>query len=300
MRPSSALLTAASLWPLSTGAAQVPTVRVTLVDTAVITAPRLSESSGVAPSRRAGVYWTHNDSGDGPFLYAIDSAGGYLGAVRVTGAGAVDWEDLARGPCSAPSGTCLYIGDIGDNRSRRPFVVIYIVADPDPPSGGADTPRTAVPIDSVRLRYPDHAHDAEALAVTPDRQLLVITKDLRAPARLFSAPIVGHGGEPVVLTAVCTLQLHISAARGRVVTGAAVSPDGRWLVARTYVSLHVFALDGACTPLLTEDGIPIPVVETQGEAVAFEDAHHLVLTSERGANGHAILSRLRIDGLPDR
>jgi hypothetical protein len=61
---------------------------------------RLIESSGVAASRtHAGILWTHNDSGDGPNLYATDLHGTDRGAVRVPGAAAVDWEDIALGPC---------------------------------------------------------------------------------------------------------------------------------------------------------------------------------------------------------
>ena len=44
-----------------------------LVDTAVLRAPRLIESSGAAPSHSVrGVVWTHDDSGDEPRLYATD------------------------------------------------------------------------------------------------------------------------------------------------------------------------------------------------------------------------------------
>ena len=280
-------------------AAQAP-IHLTLIDTAVLAAPRLGESSGVAPSRRPGVYWSHNDSGDGPFLYATDSAGRDLGAVRVDGAVNVDWEDIARGPCASPPGTCLYIGDIGDNSARRRSVVVYVVREPDPPTGPSDTGRYVTAIDSIRLRYPDHPHDAEALAVTAEGRLLIVTKDLSARARLFAAPLAGHGAEPVTLDPVCTLQVAVNPIRGRLVTGAALSPDQRWLVVRTYVSLHVFALDPGCTPLLRETGVGIPVIETQGEGVTFDGADRLVLTSEGGTRGHAIISRYRVEGLPIR
>ena len=47
----------------------------------------VKESSGLVASRtRRGAYWTHNDSGDGPFIYAFDSRGDSLGVFRVTGA----------------------------------------------------------------------------------------------------------------------------------------------------------------------------------------------------------------------
>src|SRR6266568_6264490 len=47
-----------------------------LVLQATFQSPRLVESSGVAVSRAyPGVLWTHNDSGDGPYLYATDLRG---------------------------------------------------------------------------------------------------------------------------------------------------------------------------------------------------------------------------------
>ena len=272
-------------------------VRLTLIDTAVLSAPRLDESSGVAPSRRPGVYWTHNDSGDGPFLYATDSAGRDLGRVRVAGAVNEDWEDIARAPCAAPPGSCLFVGDIGDNWARRRSIVVYVVPEPDPPADASDTSRSVVATDSVRLRYPDHAHDAEALAVTRDGRLLIITKDLTARARLFTARIANHPAGPLLLEPVCTLQLAVNPIVGRLVTGAALTPDESVLLVRTYVSIHAFRMDGSCTPLLRETGVVIPVVETQGEGLTFDGPDRIVLTSERGQRRHAIISRYRIEGL---
>ena len=59
----------------------------------------IDESSGlVASHSMPGRYWTHNDSGDGPFLYMIDEQGDSFGVWRVTGAQAIDWEDISIGP----------------------------------------------------------------------------------------------------------------------------------------------------------------------------------------------------------
>jgi len=60
--------------------------------------PRVIESSGVAVSHAyPGVLWTHNDSGDGPYLYATDLRGTDRGALLVPGAQAIDWEDIGLG-----------------------------------------------------------------------------------------------------------------------------------------------------------------------------------------------------------
>src|SRR5689334_12693906 len=78
-----------------------------------ITDPRIKESSGLAASRiHPGVYWTHNDSDDGPYVYAVDSATGKTVArVTLTGIGTPrDVEAISLGPDGQ-----LYVGDIGDN-----------------------------------------------------------------------------------------------------------------------------------------------------------------------------------------
>ena len=55
----------------------------------------LREISGLAASRtQADIFWTHNDSGDGPYLYALNTSGTTLGRVELKDAQAVDWEDL--------------------------------------------------------------------------------------------------------------------------------------------------------------------------------------------------------------
>jgi hypothetical protein len=283
-------------------AAQRPP-RLELLDTAVLRAPRLIESSGIAPSRRVrGVFWTHNDRGDEPRLYATDSAGDDLGSVLVAGAANVDWEDLGSGSCPDHPGWCLYPADIGDNRRARDHIVVYRLAEPEPPRGPGDTLRR-VPLESaVALRYPDRPHNAEAIAVEPSGRILIITKELLKPALVFRVP-VRHAeqgpGEVDTLELVGPLDLVPSLARLRMVTGAAVSPDGTLLAVRTYSTLHLFRLRGDSLPfpITPTTGLTIPVVEPQGEGVAFIGPDRFVLTAERDDADHAIVSRLRIVGL---
>jgi hypothetical protein len=119
--------------------------------TAPLRSPRLTESSGVAVSRaHPGIVWTHNDSGDGPYLYATDLHGNDRGAIRVSGAAAVDWEDMALAPCPSGRGECVYLADTGDNLERRTSVTIYAVAEPDPPLVAADTQRVELLFRIVR------------------------------------------------------------------------------------------------------------------------------------------------------
>src|SRR5215510_12948394 len=91
----------------------------------------INESSGIVAScSNPGLYWTHNDSGDGPFIYAIDNQGKSRGVWRVAGAAARDWEDIAAGPGPIRNRTYLYVGDIGDNDKKRASIDIYRFPEP--------------------------------------------------------------------------------------------------------------------------------------------------------------------------
>src|SRR5688572_16428838 len=118
----------------------------------------LPEASGITLSRRTPQrLWSHNDSGE-PMLFALDSAGGVTHQVRTPGAMVDDWEDITAGPC--PGGSCLFIGDIGDNNRARPNITVYRLPEP------AAQDMSAARVDRLVASYPDRPHDAEALFVT--------------------------------------------------------------------------------------------------------------------------------------
>ena len=133
--------------------------------------PGLQETSGVVASQRhEGVIWTHNDSGGEAEVVGVYLDGRPAGRVRVRGARAEDWEDLALGPC-AGEGSCLYIGDIGDGSANRSGITIYRIPEPDP----ATAPEVTAEV--FPMRYPDGARDAEALFVLPSGELYLVSLD---------------------------------------------------------------------------------------------------------------------------
>lgn len=247
----------------------------------------LLETSGLALSSWGdGVLWTHNDSGDAPIVYAVDTVGALVGRVRVSGARAVDWEDMARAPCG--HGLCLYLADIGDNLERREGVTIYRIPEPEPGDS------VSAPAASVTFTYPEGPRDAEALAVSPDGDLVVITKGRGAPRRVYridasdlegrwraagSAAAAEAGALPVDRV-VEVLDL------GRPppsVTGADLTSDGRLLVVRTYAGLRFFRVEarGRLRPAGTAGGVSlVSLGELQGEAVTLRRDGTIFLTSE--------------------
>ncbi len=242
----------------------------------------VDESSGVAASRRhPGVFWTHNDSGDGAFVFAIDSAGRLLGRVRVTGAENHDWEDISVAPCGNGSGDCLYIADTGDNQGVREEIAVYRVPEPAP-----DDSATA-PAVRLAMSYPDGGVDTEAIYILPDGAIHLISKGRHAPPTIYRYPGPPRTDEVVELREVGRLA-PATVALPYQITGADASRDGRWVAVRTYtaVQLYRIAWRGRLRPVLPGDGIDLQTLaEPQGEAVAFAPDGSLFLTSEAGPNG---------------
>ncbi len=263
---------------------------------ATIQSGRLQETSGVVVSRaHRGVLWSHNDSGDGPYLYATDLSGSDRRRLRVAGATAVDWEDLAAGPCPTGAGACLYIADTGDNAHGRRWVSVYAVPEPAPPVAGGDT--LTATARRLRLRYPGGPRDVEALYVAPaSGALFLISKVRSGSARLYRVDRVRWTADTVV-TAVVVQELHIR--RGRAVTGAAIRADGR-LVALRVPDEVLFFTPGWDGALLPRSGPPCRLdgLQAQGEAVAFVDDSTLVLTSERVRGRRAAIHTVRCPAGP--
>jgi hypothetical protein len=252
----------------------------------------LRETSGLAVSRtHAGILWSHNDSGDEAQLYAVDLTGTILATFDLAGVEARDWEAMDLGPCPIePAGTCLYLADTGDNTRRRDTLEVHVVREPDPAGGSA----TLTPLGRLRYRYPTEARDAEAVAVSPDGDLVVVTKGRTPDVRLFRLdPLAVHdavvGDRAVVLDAGVVLPIEPDWDVGRVVTGASFRPDGLILAVRTLSEIFFFGW-----PSLDEAGPPcfLGTREPQGEAVAWETERTLLLTSETNMTGPGLLHRV--------
>ena len=269
--------------PFALAALQVLAPPSALRRSGVLQSPRLRESSGVAVSRaHRGVLWTHNDSGDGPYIYATDTSGADRGALRVPGANAVDWEDMTLGPCPASPASCLYLADTGDNDERRVSVTVYAVPEPPPPGGPADTAGTTGAPAVLHMAYPGGPADVEAVYVMQDASLYLVTKGRSRGIRLYRVPRQAWAAGGVV-TAELVGELPITPdwRLGRWVTGAAASPDGAQVVVRTYTEIYMFPVAaGRLAP--TPTTCVLGPLEYQGEAVAFLNGEDLVLTSEAG------------------
>jgi hypothetical protein len=269
------------------GSAPLPVAKVEPRQLATLEDRRVRESSGLVASRRApGLFWTHNDSGDGPFVYAFDRAGRSRGTFRVEGAQAVDWEDIAAGPGPARGESYLYAGDIGDNGRARASVVVYRFPEPelsataDPPQ----EPRATGPAEAIRLKYPDGAHNAEALAVHPATGDLYVVTKATAGADVYKLAAPFDPKAVNTMTKVATLRGPDFF--GTLVTGADISPDGRRVAVCDYAQGYELRLPEGSKDFdeiwkQTPAALPLGP-RLQGESIAYRlDGAALLATSEQ-------------------
>jgi hypothetical protein len=243
--------------------------------------PLIKESSGLEISRRIpNRAYRHNDSGDSGRFFVTELGGRIVKTVKIAGFKPNDVEGVGLGPCDATT-DCLFFADIGDNERKRKNPELIVVR--EQPSFPAD-----VKVDyRVSLRYPDGPHDAEALAVHPDGNVYIATKDPKT-LQIFRLKRdqwrLGKG--PQTLELVTTLNwptlLPNSLPLGRVATGMDIAPDGKRFLILTYVEAVEFFVDlsgPVSEPRIRR--IPITTLE-QMEAIAYlPDGQGFIYESER-------------------
>jgi hypothetical protein len=227
----------------------------------------LVELSGLVASRaQPGVFYAHNDSGDGPRFFAMASTGAIAQEFVLDGGTARDWEDLAIGPC--PSGTCLFIGDIGDNLRVRTDYAIYRVPEPDVTSGV-----TSVAWERFPYEYPQMArHNSEAIFMHPvTGRLYLVTKEDSAPSTVYRFPLPFDSSRTAVLEYVATLTVPTQV--DRPLTAADVNICGNAVLLRMYnrmVELRLPAGETDFEKIFLQEPVTVPTAsEPQGEAVAY-------------------------------
>lgn len=234
----------------------------------------LQEASGLVASRvHPGVLWTHNDSGDGPYLYALTTDGRHLGVFTLSGAEARDWEDLAIGPGPIPGVDYLYAGDIGDNDAQQDLKYVYRVAEPAVGIDQAPGDASLTDVAKITLRYPDGPSDAETMLVDP------LSGDLYVLTKRSTDVAIYRAAAPVSTSDVITMERSGTVALPRVAgapaagqgaVGGDISPSGLEVLLKTYSSVYYWRRDSADDAFFGVPHQTLPYVpEPQGEAIAW-------------------------------
>ncbi len=143
----------------------------------------LIESSGIIASQQNKI-WSHEDSGNLPELYCVDTTGQLLRTLVISNAQNVDWEDVATDAAGN-----VYICDAGNNDNNRKNLAIYRIPNPENISGNAVAAEIIRFVLSDQTQFPpplsNRNFDIEALIWHNDT-LFLFSKNRSTPLNGYS------------------------------------------------------------------------------------------------------------------
>jgi hypothetical protein len=235
------------------------------------------ETSGicvVSPNR----LYTHNDSGDQPRFYEIDTLGTLLRTIWLGQSTAIDFEDITRDDAGN-----IYIGDFGNNLNLRTDLRIYKLSDPQLLS--SDTTPVAV----IGFNYPDQQlfpppaadqnFDCESLIYYRD-SLYLFSKNrgISEYSRIYRLP-----AQPGNYTATLVDSVYT----GKWLTSAALNPGHDALVLLSETQLWIYRnFTGGDFSMAA--GTRLEMDSTQKEGITFINDTAVYISDERflGLGGH--------------
>jgi hypothetical protein len=254
-----------------------------------IESKEITESSGIVASKcQTDVFWTHNDSGGGAYVFAMSAKGKHLGAWRVAKAKNTDWEDIAafkneRGECF------LFIGDIGNNARDRIELTVYRVREPNISEvNKLSNKKNALAIDesdAIKFKYPDLSYDAETLLIHPQTgDIYILTKQFSGASAVYKLAKDYSFDKTNRLEKIT--DFTVPAVPNGFLTGGDISSDGRRVIVSDYFSGYELIIPEKAEnfdeiwkqkPLVVELG-----ERAQGEAVCYSvDGNSIFATSEK-------------------
>ena len=235
--------------------------------TGTVTFDPISEMSGIVRSKTYDdVFWVHNDSGDKPRLFALNSEWKVIvppflqrsfsteaseatdnedktsrrpewPGNSIEAASNIDWEDITT------DGDMLYVADLGNNGNARRDLGVYVIPEPNPAATQDVRALKFLPV-----RYPDQTkfpaeqwhYDSESIFHS-DGKLYFISK-FRQPGQIskFERGAMLYRLDTQFTDQYNTLTEVEYNPNIFLATGADLSPDGRRLAILCYTEVWVF------------------------------------------------------------
>ncbi|KAH3855621.1 uncharacterized protein LOC127871057 [Dreissena polymorpha] len=251
-----------------------------------ISSNTIIEASGLCASRiHAGVLYTHNDSGDRNRIFAMStSTGRRLMTIEIDGAHALDWEDIACGPCDGTSGHCIYVADTGGNAGGDANT-IYKIREPTDDLIHGNGGTMHVHLES-KLEFSWDQHDCETVMVDNHGEVYVVSKvSAGNHPKLVHLPHSAWGTNHRVFV---NEGVHLPVTTGSYdPVGGDISPDGHEVLLKTYGHVYYWYVpDGDYYKHMTSAPLALPYTpERQGEAVCFDSqaAGYYTMSEGKGA-----------------
>lgn len=248
----------------------------------------LPEGSTLLKSRQyKNIFWTINDSGNTPHLFAFGQDGslvhpvsvenptGTYRGILVKNAGNRDWEAVA-----ADDSGNLIICDSGNNKNRRRDLAVYVVPEPDPYSAYETLPAVKIEFsyrDQKKFPPEKKNFDSEACFWNKGHLYLLTKHRYDTDTKLYRFEDLDPSRQHILKKVEKTNM-------GGMVTDAAISPDGRYLAVLTYYGITLFEISYGRNSKIKYFKKPVkyPFSAGQCEGVEFEDAENISVSNEKG------------------
>ena len=206
--------------------------------------------------------WTHNDSGDKPRLYLLDTLARHLRTFTVENSDNRDWEDIAvaRDPVSGRSR--IFIADIGDNLAVYDHGRIFLA---DEPLLQNASDSVITPVNKIVFRYDDGRRDAESLMVDPLSGDIFLISKRETNVHLYRITYPYNMTDTV--TAVKVLEMPYT-----YIVAADISHDGTEILLKNYDKIWHWYRKKGSTVAEALAGIPTELTylrEPQGESLCW-------------------------------
>ncbi len=247
----------------------------------------MDEISGIAASGiHNDIYYVENDSGDTSRFFAINPQGEIKSVIYYKGdpkirLGVHDCEDIAVGIGPVKGKSYVYVGDIGDNNAKYPYITVYRLEEQKTWIGKDSIIKAnAVPI---HLKYPDGPRDAESLMIDPIEKLIYIVSKRTDSVTVYTTPLNFKANDTLMLTKRC--KLYFNGFRPfKWITAGDISKDGQQVLLKDYVKVYYWKRKNNEPIWKTMQRKPTELpyeAEKQGEAIGFTpDGKGYYTTSE--------------------
>ena len=248
----------------------------------------IEEASGLVESvENSNSLWTHNDGGDGPFLYLISSFDAkILKKISLVGIKNEDWEDLAIGPSIlGDTSTYIYLGDIGDNKKNKTIKKIHFFREPKI----KDFDNELIEINDIKtisFYSEKKIENFETLMIDPNsKELFLIAKNKKKKQNIYKIDTENIEIDEIQ-KAKKYLTLNLKNLKGEI-TGGEISRNGQKCLVKTYKNVFLWERkkDEKWKNIWSQAPKILKYIpESQGEAICWSNDENAYFTLSENEN----------------
>tara|TARA_Y100001935_G_scaffold255569_1_gene269572 strand:- start:5018 stop:5878 length:861 start_codon:yes stop_codon:yes gene_type:complete len=248
----------------------------------------IEEASGLVESvENSNSLWTHNDGGDGPFLYLISSFDAkILKKISLVGIKNEDWEDLAIGPSIlGDTSTYIYLGDIGDNKKNKTIKKIHFFREPK--IKNFDNELIEInDIKTISFYSEKKIENFETLMIDPNsKELFLIAKNKKKKQNIYKIDTENIEIDEIQ-KAKKYLTLNLKNLKGEI-TGGEISRNGQKCLIKTYKNVFLWERkkDEKWKNIWSQAPKILKYIpESQGEAICWSNDENAYFTLSENEN----------------